>query len=298
MSGCVTTIERVAVNSRDEVDCEPVAGKSQSRCGKVLLGSKRWTENPDSSARYSDRLWRHSTPLGRFVFTVKFKTHKKERKMTTETMTLTRALVESKAISGKLERVLNTSHFVTIAQGVGEAKKIAAPNLAGKTVDEVEASIKANYQSATDLIKRYNAIKRAIINANAVTKVKIGNEELTIAEAIERKNSIALEKGLLTALRQQNQANTQAVNTLTTRLNETIEKGIAQLYGSDRAKITDEQVKVVSDAKKKDFDPSLVDPLNVSKVIEDMIEKIESFETEVNFSLSEINSRTEITVQY
>ena len=123
-------------------------------------------------------------------------------------------------------------------------------------------------------------------------------DSCTVAEAIERKSSIALDKGLLTALRKQNLANTQAVNTLTTRLNETIEKGIAQLYGSDRAKITDEQVKVVSDAKKKDFDPSLVDPLNIGKIIDEMIEKIEGFETEVNFSLSEINSRTEITVQY
>lgn len=218
--------------------------------------------------------------------------------MTVEKMTLTRALAEAKAIDGKLDRVLQTSVFVTIAQGQAERRKTANPQLAGKTVAETEASIKSNFQSAGDLIKRYQAIKKAIIKTNAETTVTISGTVMTIAEAIERKSSINLEKKFLVALRQQQVANTQAVDQLNNRLNDTIEKGVTQLYGSDRAKITDEQIKVVNDAKKQDFEPTLIDPIGISAVIENMLNQIEKFDLEVNFSLSEINAKTEIEVQY
>jgi hypothetical protein len=81
--------------------------------------------------------------------------------MTVEKMTLTRALTEAKAINGKLDRVLGGSLFITVAQGQADRRKLASGALAGKTVAEIEATIKSNYQSATDLITRYKAIKKA-----------------------------------------------------------------------------------------------------------------------------------------
>lgn len=222
----------------------------------------------------------------------------KGKDMTSEKMTLTRALVEAKAIKVKLDRVLNGSYFVSITQGIDANKKIAVSELSGKSVEEVTKEIKSTYQSAKDLIKRYNAIKRAIIQTNAATLIKVAGHEMTIAEAIERKNSISLDQRLLTTMRQNYNASVKAVETLENRLNETIDKSISQLYGSERAKITDEQIKIVSDAKKRDFDPALLDPLKLSNEISELTSSIEDFLSEVDFALSEANAKTEIQVEY
>lgn len=216
--------------------------------------------------------------------------------MTTETMTLTRALAETKSIQDRLGRLLDQSYFVTIAQGQGSNKKIAMTSMLDKTVEAAERQIQANFQSATDLISRYQLIKRALILANAATEITIAGKRMTIAEAIERKKSIEMEKSLLLVLRQQYKGGVSTVEQLNNRLNDTIEKGITQLYGSDRTKITEEQLQVVSQAKKQDFEPFLVDPLSISKKIEELTESIENFLTEINFSLSEVNAKTVVEI--
>ena len=48
--------------------------------------------------------------------------------------------------------------------------------------------MKSSYDKATDLIKRREAIKRAVVLSNAVTKVTVADKEYTVAEAIEMKN--------------------------------------------------------------------------------------------------------------
>lgn len=217
---------------------------------------------------------------------------------TTERMTLTRALSDAKAVAGKLDRVLQNSSFITIAQGTGSNRKLAISQLASTNIEEVEKTILSNFQSAESLIKRYRAIKRAIVKVNAEAIVTIAGEDMTIAEAIERKKSIEMDKKFLHVLRSQLAANANALDQMTNKLNADIERGVSQLFGSDRAKITDEQVKVVGDAKKADFEPSFVDPAKLADRIDKMLDAIEQFDLEVNFSLSEVNAKTEIDVTY
>lgn len=217
--------------------------------------------------------------------------------MTIETMTLTRALAETKTISKKLEKSMSNI-YIAYAQGLDKNKVVAAPGLVGKSLDEVETSITANFQSTENLIKRYRAIKKAIILANATTEVSIAGEVMTIAEAIERKNSIELDKNFLNILKQQQSACNQALSTLAIRLSTTIERAIDTLCGSDRSKINEDQIKILTDTKKQEFEPSLIDPNKISQYIEKLQENIEQFELEINFSLSEINAKTELTIEY
>ncbi len=217
--------------------------------------------------------------------------------MTTETMTITRALAEVKHLKGRFDRSLAESRFVALAQGQDEAKHLFG-DLGLVPIAQFETSAQSSIQSCEDQVKRYRAIRRALIAANATTNVTIGKETMTIAEAIERKGSIVLEVQLLNSLRNQYTQTQSAYNHLEQRLQETIERSVLQLYGNDRTKITDEQTKVVSDAKRREFAPSLVDPISIVKRIDELAARIEDFTNEVNYVLSEANASTKITVEY
>ncbi len=217
--------------------------------------------------------------------------------MTTETMTITRALAEVKHLKNRFDRSLADSRFVALAQGQDDAKRLFG-DLGLVPIAQFETSAKAAIQGCEDQLKRYRAIRRALIAANATTNVTIGKETMTIAEAIERKGSIALDIQLLNTLRHQYTQAQSANSQLEQRLQETIERSVLQLYGNDRTKITEEQTKVVSDAKRREFAPSLVDPISIVKRIEALTASIEDFTNEVNYVLSEANASTKITVEY
>ena len=68
------------------------------------------------------------------------------------------------------------------------ANKHSNEKIQGKTINDFKDHMKACHNKVTDLINRRNAIKRAVVLSNATTKIKVGNEEYTVAEAIEMKN--------------------------------------------------------------------------------------------------------------
>lgn len=100
--------------------------------------------------------------------------------MTTETMTIHKALCELKTLDSRIKKAIEGSVFVF-------ANKHSNAKVSGKTISAYSDEVKSAYQSACDLIARRDAIKRAVTLSNATTKVTIGGQEYTIAEAIEMK---------------------------------------------------------------------------------------------------------------
>ena len=89
--------------------------------------------------------------------------------MTTETMTIHRALVELKTIDSRIIKKIDCAKFCISA-------KAGAKKLGAVTVDEFKTSAQASYDSAMDLINRRNAIKAAVSKSNAVTEISVGNK--------------------------------------------------------------------------------------------------------------------------
>ena len=56
--------------------------------------------------------------------------------------------------------------------------------------EEFKKRTTSDFQSLNDLIKRRNQVKNAIVSSNAVTKVTVGGQTMTVAEAIEYKTII------------------------------------------------------------------------------------------------------------
>lgn len=135
--------------------------------------------------------------------------------MTTEKMTIHKALAELKTMDARIAKAIHETPYVL-------AVKHSAEKINGMTVDNFKDKMRSGYQKATNLIARRDAMKRAVVLSNATTKVKIGDNEYTVAEAIEMKNHGMEFKSDL--LRQMNSAYTAAQNELVRNGGEALEK--------------------------------------------------------------------------
>jgi len=213
--------------------------------------------------------------------------------MTTEKMTIHKALAELKVIGTRIDK--------TISQGVYcKANKHSNDKINGVTIDEFKTQIQASWNKANDLISRRNAIKRATVLSNATTKVKIGNNEMTVAEAIEMKNSgMAYKKTLMNTLNQHYVHSIQIIDKENGEtLNQKAENYVIGLFGSKEGKTnTDELEKV-----RKEFITNnsfeFVDPIKVKDKIDELEKEILEFESEIDSSLSTSNALTVIEVEY
>ena len=217
--------------------------------------------------------------------------------MTTEKMTVHKALAELKIIDSRINNAINEGVYVV-------ANKHSNEKIGGKTINDYKEHMKACHQKVSDLIARRNAIKRAVVLSNANTKVKVGNEEFTVAEAIEMKNHGMEFKGnFLRTVAYQNQI---AQNELNRNSGEAIEKRAEQYVLSViQAQPKDAKMGVDSDAMqalRKDYIKNntydLIDPLNVNKIIEELTDEINEFNTEVDAALSVSNALTVIEIEY
>jgi hypothetical protein len=205
-------------------------------------------------------------------------------------ITITRALTELKLLDKRITKEINGFKPV----GLIQSRKNTVINTS-KTKEDFSKEAKEMYQSITDLIKRRANIKSAIVKSNSETNVKINGISMSVAEAIERKNSIKYEKALHQRFNQEGiQATTQREQH-NTNLQNQVEQMLLNNYGKDRKANADEYeaiAKPFTEANELNF----VDPLDFDKTNKGLVEDIEKFESEVDFVLSESNAKTKIDV--
>jgi len=213
--------------------------------------------------------------------------------MTTEKMTIHKALAELKIIGDRINNSISTATFI-------KANKHSNEKINGVPIKEFIPQIQGSWDKSNDLIKRRNAIKRAVVLSNATTKVKVGIEEFTVAEAIEMKNTgMQYKKELLSML---NKQYVEAIRITEKENGETLqskaENYVIGLYGSKEGKVNSEEI----ENTKKQFVVNntfeLVDPIKVREKIDNLEKEISEFETEIDSALSCSNSLTEIVIEY
>lgn len=213
--------------------------------------------------------------------------------MTTETMNIHLALVELKTLDKRITSVIKEGEWVV-------ANKHTNTKIGGIDLKEYVDNIKARHQKVTDLIARAEAIKRAVVNSNAVTKVNIGGKEYTVAEAIEMKNNgIERLRTLATRMTQDYESAKMTANRANgTDLERRADDYIRTMIGNTDVKGMTDEVKRMREDFIKAQTMELVDPINVLKQIEQLNEQISAFETNVDAALSVSNALTTITVSY
>lgn len=204
-------------------------------------------------------------------------------------MSIHRALAELKTLDKRIKRETQGT-FVTMQVG-------NEPPRSYKSTEEFNKEAEASFFSVKDLIKRRNQIKKKIVASNASTKVKIGNEEMTVAEAIDRKDTgIAYDKQLLDSLRHQLNRVEREIEAERQTMEIRLDKRIDADLGSKDRKDNAAEVESITESFLKRYKPNMVDPISIKKVIKEMTESIEDFEKEVDFVLSESNTTTFIEI--
>ncbi len=213
--------------------------------------------------------------------------------MTNETMTVHKALAELKVIGDRINNSIQSGTYC-------KTNKHSNEKINGVSVDEFKKQIQGTWDKVNDLIRRRNAIKKAVVFSNATTKVKIGELEMTVAEAIEMKNNGMDYKKILF-----NQINSQYANSIVLMdrengetLTQKAENYVTGLFGSKEGKSNTDEMEKVRKEYIVNNTIELVDPLKVKERLEELEKEISEFESEVDAALSVSNAITEIKIEY
>lgn len=213
--------------------------------------------------------------------------------MTTEKMTVHKALSELKILDDRINKASKSVPFVF-------ANKHSNGTVNGVTVSAYSDEIKAAYQSTTDLIARRSAIKQAVMLSNATTNVTIGGVVYTVAEAIEIKNhALPMWRGLLQKMEVDSiNARRAAEKNNGDNLESRADAYVKSLYENADMKNLSEEVRKV----RTDFIASqtmeVIDPIGIAGEMKKWEDKINAFTVDVDSALSVSNALTEIEVRY
>lgn len=207
-----------------------------------------------------------------------------------EKLTLTRALAEIKLLDKKIESAMNKKYI-----GLYQKKSNNILNTV-LSVEDFETEAKENFQSLKDLLERKEKIKTAISISNATTSFKIGEKTMTIAEAIGFKTAILpVMKNVLVSLKSQVVFAINEVEKFRLNLDNQITKMLEQNLGKDR-KADDKSWDSIAKPFLEQNEFNVSDKAKIQDFIKDYEKAIIDFESNIDFSLSEINAKTEIEI--
>lgn len=211
---------------------------------------------------------------------------------TVEKMTIHKALCELKILDSRINNAISSARFCL-------ANKHSNEKVNGVTVEEYQETMKASYNKASDLIRRREAIKRAVVLSNAKTIVKIGGKEYTVAEAIEMNNhGIDLKLQLKNAMKKQYDSAMTAIISKNSVVDDKATEYVVGLFGQKESKTANEEYEKARKSYIEANTMELIDPVNILEKIEALEVDIADFTTEVDSALSVSNALTEITVEY
>jgi hypothetical protein len=202
-----------------------------------------------------------------------------------QTMSITQALAELKLLDKRIQKALDHVEWADVKS---KSNPIDS--------EKFTRTARAEFQSFADLVKRYDTIKRAVVLSNATTRVRVGTWEGTVAEAIEYKRSIYYKRRLLDVMKNQLFTAKELYKTQQEAVDARLEKLLHSELGKD-VKTSPETITALTNTFRENNKVEIVDPLDLAARTRELEEEIESFETNVDWVLSETNGKTLIQTQ-
>ena len=209
-----------------------------------------------------------------------------------EKMTVHKALAELKTLDDRINSEITGSVFV-------RANRHNNMKIFGKTIPALMADTESSYQSVKALINRRNAMKRAVVLSNAITKVNIGGVEYTVAEAIEMNNH-GMENlvELRNCLREQYSSVKRMVESENgDKLVKACENYIQATFGT-KEKINNPDIEMAQKVYMTNNTYDIVTGFDIEKTIKELTDRIDAFKAEVDSALSVSNALTVIEFDY
>jgi hypothetical protein len=204
-------------------------------------------------------------------------------------ISVSRALVELKTLEKRIQKSIENLEPIGLMLG-------QKPEATIQNRQDFEKSAQAGYQQIQSLIRRRRQIKNAIVQSNALTQVQIVGERMTVAEAIERKSSIALEKELKTNLWKKYSDKTTQLEEHNQKVNRQLFQLLQATYAKPEQDVRTEDHDTIAIPFKENNLASLIDPLQLKATLFALDASIDAFEAEVDIALTESNARTEVEV--
>ena len=207
-------------------------------------------------------------------------------------ISITEALNELKLYDSKITKA------ITNATLCGATKK-SSDKVGVVKKEDFEDRAKASYQSVTDLIANRNTLKSAVVKSNAVTEVTVVDKVMTVAEAIERKNSIEYDETLLNEMKRQYANATAAVNKENKKVDAKVDDLLTTLVGKDSdKKLNKEDQEAVEKPYREKNEFEFIDPLGLYEKIQALEADIDGFKSNVDTVLVLSNATTFIEVDF
>ena len=208
-------------------------------------------------------------------------------------ISIARGLTELKTLDARIEKTISNSKLVS-------AKHKSGSKIENRyTKEEFGSNAKADNQSIKALIERRTKIKQAIAKANATTPMEVaGIQYESILDVLERKRSIELETEFLYEMKTQYSQALSKVEQNNMRVDREIQNLLEKKMQQDTPQnknSNDNNIGFIKSYRELE-EWELVDPLNIGKLIEEMENEIDAFESDVDASLSEINALTKIAI--
>jgi hypothetical protein len=196
-----------------------------------------------------------------------------------EKISIARALRTLKTLDSKIQKNINNGCFVNYKVGNEIVRKDCSP--------------KKDLQSVNDMINYRDRLKSAIAGSNAITIIKLGDEEMTVVEAIERKNSIRFKEELLFMLESTLMGTRNSIDNHNDEVQRRLDRLIEASVGSDSNK---KETDSISKPFLKRNKAELVDEIGIQGVIENLKAEIDDFKDDIDIELSTSNALTFIEV--
>ena len=205
-----------------------------------------------------------------------------------EEITITRALAELKLLDTRIEKKISEGEFIYF---------ISKKNKSNVNQDTLVTNSKASYQSITDLIARRQKLKSAIIWSNSTTQVKLGDEIMTVADVIERKQLVVFYQKLLLKMKQNRERVLNQLENHNQQMESDLQKILEINFGkSSNVKTNSDDIENISKTYREHNKADVLDAVGLDNKVSEVEELLNRYQTESNFVLSESNAMTKITI--
>ena len=206
-----------------------------------------------------------------------------------EKILVTQALNELKTLDSRIDRAIRNASFIV------QAKTSDSKVNPAVTKEDFIKNAKASYDSVEDLIKRREVIKTAVIESNAKTMIEICGEKISVAKAIDMKDSIEYKKKLLTQMTLQRDIAKSDMAAYNITMENKIDQLVSTAFGKEsKQNIKPEDYESIAVPYRTANEHSLVDPLKLDEKIEALERYIEDFEANIDAKLQVSNCVTYI----
>ena len=213
--------------------------------------------------------------------------------MTTETMTVHRALAELKVLDTSIAKLIREAQFCAAA-------KQSMKKLNGVDIEDFKQSAQSYLDKINDKMARQAALKRALSDSNSRTYIKVAGVEFTVAMAIwMNQHGIDFQDALLGQMERQYSNATAVIENANARLSDRADNFVsATNTASDKSNMDADTLKDIRQDYIDRETMVLIDGIDIKKTKTELAEKIDKFKAEVDAALSASNAVTEITIEY